>query len=245
MVKHKWFKVKTINCLELFRCAKKAHINDNSFSFKFITCFVGINFQTFFLLLIMMMTCFHFNLSNFSVFTLEKGENLFFFKLASIELTLWQHFIQSFCNRYFCASFHFNCINHLIDWIFFSIWLSLSFLIDFLFTFHSCHPHLHLELILTHHHEPDASVKLLLPPGLREDEITKYPLLINVYGGPGTQQVTSRFDIGWGHYLASRRRIIYGMIDGRGSGNNGVNLMYEVYRRLGTVEIDDQIAVTR
>ncbi|XP_015793889.1 prolyl endopeptidase FAP isoform X2 [Tetranychus urticae] len=91
----------------------------------------------------------------------------------------------------------------------------------------------------------NASVKLLLPPGLREDEITKYPLLINVYGGPGTQQVTSRFDIGWGHYLASRRRIIYGMIDGRGSGNNGVNLMYEVYRRLGTVEIDDQIAVTR
>ncbi|XP_053209557.1 dipeptidyl peptidase 4-like isoform X2 [Panonychus citri] len=91
----------------------------------------------------------------------------------------------------------------------------------------------------------NASVKLLLPPGLREDEITKYPLVINVYGGPGTQQVTSRFDIGWGHYLASRRRIIYGMIDGRGSGNNGVKLLYEVYKRLGTVEIDDQIAVTR
>lgn len=27
-----------------------------------------------------------------------------------------------------------------------------------------------------------VQVRLLLPPGLREDEITRYPLILNVYG---------------------------------------------------------------
>lgn len=35
------------------------------------------------------------------------------------------------------------------------------------------------------------------------------------------------------------------MIDGRGSGFQGDRFMFEVYRRLGTVEIDDQLHVIR
>ncbi|RWS06757.1 prolyl endopeptidase FAP-like protein, partial [Dinothrombium tinctorium] len=91
----------------------------------------------------------------------------------------------------------------------------------------------------------NASVELYIPPSLREDESTKYPLLIHVYGGPGSQQVNERFIISWGFYLSSRKNIIYGMIDGRGSGYKGDKLLHSLYRHLGTVEVEDQIAVTR
>jgi len=90
-----------------------------------------------------------------------------------------------------------------------------------------------------------APVKLLLPPNLREDENTKYPLVIHVYGGPGSQQVKEKMLITWGHYLAGSKNIIYGMIDGRGSGFKGQKMLHAVYKRLGTVEISDQINVTK
>lgn len=86
---------------------------------------------------------------------------------------------------------------------------------------------------------------MYLPPSLREEEVTKYPMLIYIYSGPGSQTITEKFEINWGMYLATRRGIIYGMIDGRGSGFNGDKIQHELYRRLGTVEIDDQIEVTR
>ncbi|RWS30079.1 Inactive dipeptidyl peptidase 10-like protein [Leptotrombidium deliense] len=91
----------------------------------------------------------------------------------------------------------------------------------------------------------DASVKLFIPPTLREDDTTKYPLLIHVYGGPGSQQVNERFTINWGFYLSSRKNIIYGMIDGRGSGYKGDKMLHSIYRKLGTFEVEDQITVTQ
>ncbi|GIY16389.1 prolyl endopeptidase FAP [Caerostris darwini] len=88
-----------------------------------------------------------------------------------------------------------------------------------------------------------ANVRLFLPPVLREYEITKYPALIEVYGGPGTQMVTEKFNVNWGSYLASKKNIIYVNIDGRGSGFQGDKILHELYRRLGTVEVFDQISV--
>ena len=74
---------------------------------------------------------------------------------------------------------------------------------------------------------------------------------------------------GWAAYLASSKKVIVAMIDGRGTGNGGdqryvfqvwqkkikyifqqksnkeqLFRQFEVWRRLGTVEIEDQIAVT-
>ncbi|KAG8195528.1 hypothetical protein JTE90_019516 [Oedothorax gibbosus] len=89
----------------------------------------------------------------------------------------------------------------------------------------------------------NANVRLFLPPVLREYEITKYPVLVDVYGGPGTQMVTEKFNVNWGSYLASRHNVIYVNIDGRGSGNQGDKILHELYRRLGTVEVFDQISV--
>lgn len=72
----------------------------------------------------------------------------------------------------------------------------------------------------------------------------QFPMVVDVYGGPGSQRVDYRYHIGFGHYLASSRRTIYVMIDGRGSGYQGTKRLYELYHRLGSVEIEDQIEVT-
>ncbi|KAG8229724.1 hypothetical protein J437_LFUL007899 [Ladona fulva] len=63
--------------------------------------------------------------------------------------------------------------------------------------------------------------------------------------GPDTNSVTERFTADWGTYMATNRSVIYAAIDGRGSGNNGNKLLFANYRNLGTVEIEDQINVTR
>ena len=61
------------------------------------------------------------------------------------------------------------------------------------------------------------------------------------YGGPGTQQVTDQFHIGFETYLASNENVIYVSVDGRGSGGRGDKFLHEIYRRLGTAEVEDQI----
>lgn len=61
---------------------------------------------------------------------------------------------------------------------------------------------------------------------------TSYHILLNLrYAAPGTQSVNSKFSISWGTYLASRKDIIYGMIDGRGSGFQGEKIKHEVSQR--------------
>lgn len=66
-----------------------------------------------------------------------------------------------------------------------------------------------------------------------------------VYGGPGSQMVTDKFQVNWGTYLASTKDIIYAYVDGRGSANQGDALMHKLYHNLGTVEVEDQIAVAK
>ncbi|XP_071039805.1 inactive dipeptidyl peptidase 10-like [Parasteatoda tepidariorum] len=90
-----------------------------------------------------------------------------------------------------------------------------------------------------------AQVRLFLPPGVSENEVLLYPLVVFVDGSPGSQLVTNEFKLHWGSYLASRRNHIYAWIDGRGSGFQGDKMMHEVYYRLGGPEVEDQIEVTR
>ncbi|XP_048454758.1 prolyl endopeptidase FAP-like isoform X2 [Rhincodon typus] len=85
--------------------------------------------------------------------------------------------------------------------------------------------------------------QMILPPNF--DESKKYPLLIDVYGGPGSQKVDDRFSIDWATYLASTERVIVASFDGRGSAYQGDKIMHAIYRRLGTYEVDDQISATR
>ncbi|KAJ8960910.1 hypothetical protein NQ318_020209 [Aromia moschata] len=63
-----------------------------------------------------------------------------------------------------------------------------------------------------------ANVLLRLPPNIDTSGDTKYPMVVNVYGGPDTFQVVDKFVLDWGSYLAANKSIIYAAIDGRGSG---------------------------
>ncbi|XP_017111403.1 uncharacterized protein LOC108135250 isoform X1 [Drosophila elegans] len=89
-----------------------------------------------------------------------------------------------------------------------------------------------------------AQVRLFLPPVLREDEITRYPTILHVYSGPGSQLVTDRWHVDWNTYLAGSKDYIVVEIDGRGSAGQGYQLLHEVYKRLGSVEVSDQLEVS-
>ncbi|XP_043648359.1 uncharacterized protein LOC122616848 isoform X1 [Drosophila teissieri] len=89
-----------------------------------------------------------------------------------------------------------------------------------------------------------AQVRLYLPPVLREDEITRYPTILHVYSGPGSQLVTDHWHVDWNTYLAGSKDYIVVEIDGRGSAGQGYQLLHEVYKRLGSVEVSDQLEVS-
>merc|ERR1711963_264760 len=88
--------------------------------------------------------------------------------------------------------------------------------------------------------EYQAPVVMRLPRGY--DPAKKYPLLLYVYGGPGSQNVDYKWGIGWADYLTSNYGIVYATIDGRGTGFKSNEYMFEVFHKLGTVEMQDQIA---
>ena len=89
-----------------------------------------------------------------------------------------------------------------------------------------------------------ARGRLWLPPGIDKSGNTKYPMLVYVYAGPDSVQITDSFTLGFGAYLTTNRSIIYALIDGRGSGLKGDKMRFSIYKRLGTNEILDQIGVT-
>ncbi|WVO24964.1 uncharacterized protein IAS62_006346 [Cryptococcus decagattii] len=85
----------------------------------------------------------------------------------------------------------------------------------------------------------------ILPPNMDITGRKKYPVLIRVYGGPGSQIVSNRFERDWHSYLAASRRYIVVMLDGRGTGFKGRNLRNPVRNDLGHWEVQDQIAAAR
>lgn len=60
-------------------------------------------------------------------------------------------------------------------------------------------------------------------------------------GSPGGQAVSDRFVLDWDSVLVSSDNVIVARLDGRGSGFLGQRVLHEVHRRLGTVEVQDQI----
>ncbi|ELT97472.1 hypothetical protein CAPTEDRAFT_221452 [Capitella teleta] len=82
------------------------------------------------------------------------------------------------------------------------------------------------------------------PPDIDDDE--EVPLFVDVYAGPGTQQVSKRFNMGgtssnWKAYLGSTHRIAVASLDGRGMSGVSEETKFMVYKNLGDVEIRDQI----
>jgi len=83
---------------------------------------------------------------------------------------------------------------------------------------------------------------MIRPPGF--DPGKKYPMLVYVYGGPGSQTVVNSYRMGhtqlWHYFLASQGYIVVS-IDGRGTGGRGSDFRKTVYKRLGELETSDQI----
>ncbi|XP_037957263.1 venom dipeptidyl peptidase 4-like [Teleopsis dalmanni] len=90
-----------------------------------------------------------------------------------------------------------------------------------------------------------AKALMQLPPNLDRSGKTKYPMLVDVYGGPDSHSVVNKWILDWGTYLSSSHSVIYVKIDGRGTNLRGDKLLHSIYQKLGTVEITDQIDVTK
>lgn len=80
------------------------------------------------------------------------------------------------------------------------------------------------------------------------DSTRKYPVLMYVYGGPGSQTVQNEFETDqrslWHYYLVSKGFLIVS-VDNRGTGARGADFKKVIYKNLGKVEIEDQIEAAK
>nr|XP_039258810.1 dipeptidyl peptidase 4-like [Styela clava] len=83
------------------------------------------------------------------------------------------------------------------------------------------------------------------PPNF--DPSKKYPLLVQVYSGPGYQDTIDSFISTWaiGYIPSSDLDVVVVTFDGRGTGFRGDKIRNMVYNRLGEYEPLDQIEATR
>ncbi len=88
----------------------------------------------------------------------------------------------------------------------------------------------------------DLHYQLLKPFNFSPEK--KYPVVVRVYGGPGAQLVTNS----WGgssfffdQYLTEQGFIVF-TLDNRGSANRDAKFEKILHRKLGDVEVEDQIA---
>uniref|UniRef100_A0A667ZX50 Dipeptidyl peptidase like 10 n=1 Tax=Myripristis murdjan TaxID=586833 RepID=A0A667ZX50_9TELE len=87
---------------------------------------------------------------------------------------------------------------------------------------------------------PELPLKISYPPDFSDSH--HYGLLLMIDGSPGGQSVSDRFVLNWDSVLVSSDNVIVARLDGRGSGFQGQRILHEVHQRLGTVEVQDQIA---
>lgn len=75
------------------------------------------------------------------------------------------------------------------------------------------------------------------------DESKQHPVLMFVYGGPGSQSVDNNYDglnYFWYQTLVQQGYIV-ACVDGRGTGARGRDFEHQVYRQLGKMEVEDQV----
>ena len=78
------------------------------------------------------------------------------------------------------------------------------------------------------------------------DENKQYPVLITIYGGPGSQTVKNSWDYNmmWHHMLA-QKGIIVVSVDNRGTGARGAEFKKSTYMQLGKLEVEDYIEAAK
>ncbi len=85
---------------------------------------------------------------------------------------------------------------------------------------------------------------MLKPPDFNSDH--KYPLLIYTYGGPGSQSIKDKWGRVslWLHSLAQNGYVI-ACADNRGTEGRGAEFKKSVYKKLGQIDVEDQIAAAK
>jgi dipeptidyl-peptidase-4 len=76
---------------------------------------------------------------------------------------------------------------------------------------------------------------------------TEYPVLMFVYGGPGSQTVQDKYDAFngmWYQVLAAKGYVVVS-VDNRGTGAKGRHFRTKTYQQLGKYEVEDQIAAAK
>ncbi len=75
------------------------------------------------------------------------------------------------------------------------------------------------------------------------DANKKYPVIVDVYGGPHAQRVRNTWgarNTYWHHLMASKGFVVFSL-DNRGSWNRGKKFEDPIYRKLGNIELVDQV----
>ena len=80
--------------------------------------------------------------------------------------------------------------------------------------------------------------KLMKPRALEAGK--RYPVLVDVYGGPGVQRVANTWSSLFHQYLVQHGYVVFAL-DNRGSGVRGVRFETALGRRLGGIEVQDQV----
>ena len=81
----------------------------------------------------------------------------------------------------------------------------------------------------------------------RMDSTRKYPILLDNYGGPGSQTVQNQYDgyVGSWHQLLVQKGYVVVSVDNRGTGARGRDFKKCTQLQLGKFETQDQIAAAR
>lgn len=83
--------------------------------------------------------------------------------------------------------------------------------------------------------------RLFKPANMEQGK--RYPVILYVYGGPHAQMVSNRWLGGanlWLSWMASKGYVVF-TLDNRGSGDRGQAFEQVIHRRLGQIEMEDQI----
>jgi dipeptidyl-peptidase-4 len=86
---------------------------------------------------------------------------------------------------------------------------------------------------------------MIKPPDM--DESAEHPVLLYVYGGPGSQLVTDSWkgQNYWWFQMLAQQGYVVACVDNRGTGGRGQEFKKMTYRKLGHYETKDQIEVAK
>ncbi len=77
------------------------------------------------------------------------------------------------------------------------------------------------------------------------DPLKQYPVLMEVYGGPGSQNVQNSWGHQYWHHLLTQKGYIIVSVDNRGTGGRGRAFKHCTYKNLGKLEAFDQIQAAK